>query len=64
MLNLNQSSLMIEGSLRGILSSQEGKSFEEIISFSKYIIASTFFYVILMKNYVKREDIFCFTFYC
>ena len=38
MLNLNQSSLMIEGSLRGILSSQEGKSFEEIISFSKYIM--------------------------
>ena len=29
---------MIEGSLRGILSSQEGKSFEEIISFSKYIM--------------------------
>ena len=38
MLNLKQSSLMIEGSLRGILSSQEGKSFEEIISFSKYIM--------------------------
>ena len=38
MLNLNQSSLMIEGSLRGILSSQEGKSFEELISFSKYIM--------------------------
>ena len=38
MLNLNQSSLMIEGGLRGILSSQEGKSFEEIISFSKYIM--------------------------
>ena len=38
MLNLNQSSLMIEGSLRGIMSSQEGKSFDEIIGFAKYIM--------------------------
>ena len=38
MLNLNQSSLMIEGCLRGIMNSQQGKSFEDIISYAKYIM--------------------------
>ena len=38
MLNLNQSSLMVEGCLRGIMSSQQGKSFEEIVGYAKYVM--------------------------
>ena len=38
MLNLSQSSLMVEGCLRGIMSSQEGKSFEEIVGYAKYVM--------------------------
>ena len=38
MLNLSQSSLMVEGCLRGIMNSQEGKSFEEIVGYAKYVM--------------------------
>ena len=29
---------MVEGCLRGIMSSQEGKSFEEIVGYAKYVM--------------------------
>ena len=38
MLNLNQSSLMVEGCLRGIMNSQQDKNFEEIVGYAKYIM--------------------------
>ena len=38
MLNLSQSSLMVEGCLRGIMNSQEGKRFEEIVGYAKYVM--------------------------
>ena len=38
MLNLNQSSLMVEGCLRGIMNSQQDKNFEEIVGYAKYVM--------------------------
>ena len=55
MLNLNQSSLMVEGCLRGIMNNQQDKSFEDIISYAKYIMEEN--KVVLLDEEVSKPDV-------